>query len=171
MAAAETWLPIAARAGQSAMWEALRQSVVRTKNPSLRAHVLLALGSFETPKLLRASLDLVLDGELEPSDLRSLSRGWSNNQAVQAVVWDWLVANHERLTQVLGEILGARLSHHGFGLLRFSARTAGCVLLPGGENAGLPERSDTWNSRCSPSNAVPARVNDSPTVWVVRYER
>jgi aminopeptidase N len=103
LGAAEVWLSIAARGGDRSLWERLRGAIDTASNPRLRAHLVVALGSFEDPALLRSSLDLVLTGGLSASDYPALSRGQSARRSVQQTVWAWVKNNHRKLIGIMGE--------------------------------------------------------------------
>ncbi len=94
-------LPLAAVVGDKALHEKMI-SLLPTATPSVREALIVALGHFEEPELLRHSYDLLLDGVIRPTELWSLRRGAFSSPKRYQHYFSWLQANLERVIAVVG---------------------------------------------------------------------
>ncbi|MCA9543483.1 MAG: M1 family metallopeptidase, partial [Myxococcales bacterium] len=94
-------LPVAARTGDVARWEALVGALGKEPDPVTRAALVTALGAFEDPVLLGRSLGLILDGTLMPDEYRAVTRAIAK-PAARAAAWRWLELHYAALEERLG---------------------------------------------------------------------
>ena len=106
-------LPMAAWAGDEALWTRLRGAVVAAKDPVTRVALIGALGAFEAPALRLRSLGLVLDGTLRAQDLRQLMRG--GGRPTRDATWIWMTENYDAIVKVLGKSAAPKLPWTGAG--------------------------------------------------------
>ena len=107
---------VAARTGDAGLWRALVSLVSLDLDPWQRVVVVGALGSFEDPKLVASSLDLVLDGTLRSQDYVSLVR--AVRPSARGAAWSWLVRRYDELVEVLGEKSAPGLPSMGSGFCK-----------------------------------------------------
>ena len=107
-------LPIAARDGDSALYEGLLRVAEEPPSPVVRGHVVRSLGRFPDPALLRRSLGLVLDGPLRAQDYRSVAG--SVTPEMRPIAWEWVAENYDRLADRLGPMTAGRLPQAASGL-------------------------------------------------------
>ena len=111
-----TFLPIAARNGDAAVWMQLVALVPQASSPAVRNILVRSLASFEDPSLLRRSLDAVLDGTLRTQDYRTLVG--SVRRVVRPTAWQWLTEHYDQLVQKLGTKTALGLSRMASRLCR-----------------------------------------------------
>ncbi|MBU0554026.1 ERAP1-like C-terminal domain-containing protein [Myxococcota bacterium] len=92
---ADALWPIAAWRGDAALWRRIRAQL-EAAPPLRRAHLLRALSSFQDPDLVRQTLDLLLDGALQPHELRTIIRGVEAPQA-RAAARAWVLGRQGSL--------------------------------------------------------------------------
>ena len=116
------FLPLAAQRGDGALWARLAGQVFKAPRPTVRNVLVRALGSFDDPRLIQRSLDLVRDRKLRSQDFRSLVRALS--PAARPVAWVWLTQHYTQLVSQLGSARAARLPAVASGLCSWPAHTA-----------------------------------------------
>jgi len=101
------FVPMASWDAGAAHWERLLAALRSTDSPTLRRTLLVALGSFEDPALVRRSLDLGLDGTLGTSDWRTVLS--SIRREARPEAWAFIQEHHDALVGRLGPVAAAHL--------------------------------------------------------------
>ncbi|MGK0360340.1 MAG: alanyl aminopeptidase [Bradymonadia bacterium] len=115
-------LPVAASAGDAALWTALKGAFDRADDPATRAAIVQALASFDDPALYTQTLNLLLDGTLAAQDFRPVLRG--ANRATRAAAWRWVTTRYDALIERIGPALAPRLPFVAAGMCTADERKA-----------------------------------------------
>lgn len=98
----ELLLPVAARRGTAALHAGLVRRL-DSATPGERVAIIVALGYFEDPTLLRASYDLWLLGKVLPTERHFLLQGASESEPLYREFWSWYRPNEAELMRRSGE--------------------------------------------------------------------
>ncbi|HKQ59193.1 MAG TPA: M1 family metallopeptidase [Candidatus Eisenbacteria bacterium] len=85
-----TALELAARDGDTALFDTYRMRFETTKVPSDRARFLAALGHFRSGDLVERALDYALVGPLKPHEILTIAYNVRENEELKERVWRWL---------------------------------------------------------------------------------
>ncbi len=88
-------LNLAARDGDTPLYEAYRLRLESTRIPSERARFLAALGHFRNGALLERALDYALTGPLRPQEIFTIPYNVSENDEMKERVWRWFRAGYK----------------------------------------------------------------------------
>ena len=92
-------LNLAARDGDTPLFEAYRLRLETTKIPSERARFLTALGHFRNGELLERALDYALTGPLRPQEILAIPSNVAENDELKDRVWRWFRAGYRNIAQ------------------------------------------------------------------------
>ena len=106
-------LPLAARDGDRALWDALVGIAAAPPSPAVRNTVVRSLGAFEGDLLVQ-SLDLVLGGGLRAQDYRTVAGGVRTSQ--RPVALQWMEEHYAELVATLGPMTATRVPRMASGL-------------------------------------------------------
>lgn len=98
-AVAGTALQIAARDGDEALFETLRERFETADNPTDRQRFLRALGAFETPELRRRALEYALEGPVRPNEIFTIPFGQRVTEEDRDRVFRWTVGHFDDLAE------------------------------------------------------------------------
>lgn len=98
-ALADVYLLIAARHGDVAMVQRVKESLVNASDPQRRTTLLTTLGMFSQPEAHQAALDLMLDEAVTASDLRILLRENSYEEERRKRLFTWIQKNYTPLSE------------------------------------------------------------------------
>lgn len=107
-------LPVAARKGDAALWNGLVRALHASPSPAVRGVIVSSLGSFEDARLLRRSLDLLVDGGLRAQDSRSVLLSVPAGR--HRVAWTWLEERYPEIVARLGPMTATGLPRVAEGL-------------------------------------------------------
>ena len=88
-------LKLAARDGDSLLFEDYRLRLESTKIPSERARFLVALGHFRNRALQERALDYALTGPLRPQEILTIPNNVAENDDLKERVWRWFTSGHD----------------------------------------------------------------------------
>lgn len=95
-------LVIAARHGDVAMWERLRDAVVKERDVKRRRDLITAMGSFQQPELARRNVELLLSGKVDPREaMMGLFRGRRGGNEDRQVLFQAVKDNYDALATKL----------------------------------------------------------------------
>jgi puromycin-sensitive aminopeptidase len=94
---------MAARAGDAARFEAFRALFARETDPAFRRRYLLALASFEEPRLVERGVDLAFTDEVPLQDAASFLGALLASRAAREPAWSRVRADWKRLRARLGQ--------------------------------------------------------------------
>ena len=100
---------VAARNGDAARFDAFVALLKKSQSPQLRSGLLLALGSFSDPVLLRRALDLMLDPEMKKQDGFYLLRAAGKLPASRPIILAWLGDHAEDIKAKLPTFMRAAI--------------------------------------------------------------
>jgi len=83
-------LSIAARSGDSALYEQLQKRAQSATSPEASLRYLLVLGDFRTPALVERSLEYAISPQVRSQDAPFLLNRVLGNHATQDQAWDWI---------------------------------------------------------------------------------
>ena len=92
-------LPLAAKRGDTALFDRLRAVVDKPPTPEARVLAVGALSAFDDPALIERTLGLVLDGTIKMQDFRYLSPLFAQRRAGRDVVYAWVQRNFDELAR------------------------------------------------------------------------
>ncbi len=94
-------LPIAARYGDATTYATLAAQLDAAP-PGVREVVIESLSSFAQPELLRKTYDLLLTGEIRPTERWAVLRPAASSDSRYAVYFDWYLSHETQLLALLG---------------------------------------------------------------------
>jgi alanyl aminopeptidase len=113
---AQSALQIAARDGDDALWERLREKFETAQNPAERRLYLQGLGAFERPALRDRTLAYVLSGPLKPQETLTLPAAIaSSDESGTAVAYEWMTKNYDSVLRRLPPMLAIFMPYLGGG--------------------------------------------------------
>jgi cytosol alanyl aminopeptidase len=90
-------LPLAARKGDSRLFERLLAVLRNPATPEIRLLALSGLSGFEDPILVRRTLDLTLDGTIRAQDLRYVFPPLAQRRATRETTFTWIETHFDEL--------------------------------------------------------------------------
>ncbi|MEZ4473714.1 MAG: M1 family aminopeptidase [bacterium] len=127
-------LPVAAWAGDAALWDRLKAAYAVAPDPTLQSAVLRALASFEDPALFTRTLDLVLDGTLRAQDFSTVARG-AGRPTTRRAGFAWLEAKYADVVRVVGPAVAPRLPYMAGGFCSAEQRDRVAAFFGAAEHA------------------------------------
>ena len=88
-------LKLAARDGDSLLFEDYRLRLESTQIPSERARFLVALGHFRNSALQERALDYAVTGPLRPQEILTIPYNVAETDELKLRVWRWFTSNHQ----------------------------------------------------------------------------
>lgn len=113
----DAYLQIALREAGAEMVDEVKTAMLKASDPQRRTELLTALGLFGQPQAQQKAMDLMLDGAVTPSDLRTLLGANAIEEVRRQRLQGWIFANFAALRQkiptpflasVVGSLSGAR---------------------------------------------------------------
>jgi len=98
---AGTALGLAARKGDSALWERYREGFEKATTPSDRNRFLGSLGDFEDPKLQIRALDYTLSGPLRPTEIFNIPGSVANSPGGDERTYAWFLDHYDAIADKL----------------------------------------------------------------------
>jgi alanyl aminopeptidase len=109
-------LQIAARDGDEALWETIRQKFETTTNPAERRLYLQALGAFQSPAMREKSLAYALSGPLKPQETLTIPREIADvSEEGTDIAYDWMTRNYITVRDRLPPMLAVFMPYLGGG--------------------------------------------------------
>lgn len=96
---AEMIVRIAASRGDKKLFDRLVAAAKAEKDGRRQQTLMLALAGFTDPALVKASLELLLDGSFDPR--ASLALLWAQRHTSRALVWDFLKARFDKVSELI----------------------------------------------------------------------
>lgn len=90
-------LEIAARTGDSAMFEQVRAKFEAATVPADRTAFLATLGNFRSPALVERALAYTLTGPLRPPETFSIPEAVGSDPELGGPLWEWMKSNYDAL--------------------------------------------------------------------------
>jgi aminopeptidase N len=90
-------LPLAARKGNTGLFDRLLAVLQNPATPEIRLLALAGLCGFEEPALVRRTLDLTLDGTIRAQDLRYVFGPLTQRRATRETTFAWIEAHFDEL--------------------------------------------------------------------------
>jgi cytosol alanyl aminopeptidase len=109
-------LPLAAKRGDSDLWQQMFAVFKAPATPEIRLLALAGLTGFEDRALVERTLALLLDGTIKPHDIRYVFPGIGLQRATRDVAQAWLQAHFDQMTAKLPSSGIGRLIRAGAGL-------------------------------------------------------
>ncbi|PWK88538.1 M1 family metallopeptidase [Fulvimonas soli] len=89
--------------------DALIAELPKTSDPALRNAILAGLSEADDPALAEQVRNFALDKQVKVGEMAALLRGGRDTQAQRDAVWNWSVANYDRILARTGSFAGGRL--------------------------------------------------------------
>ena len=99
---ADAVVSLAARTGDTAMFDDYVRRLEATDVPAIRRRFLGALGAFEAPEIEARALDYMLSDQVRPTEMSLIMMGGGRRSEAQGErMFRWMTANYERLAKRL----------------------------------------------------------------------
>jgi alanyl aminopeptidase len=92
-------LPIAARRGDAALWEAFRRRFESAQSPLERESFLEALGAFHDPAIARKALAYSLEGPLRPSEIFDIPQAFPRDAEIEEIAYRWMKESYDGIAK------------------------------------------------------------------------
>ncbi len=102
-------LGVVAEHGDKALFDGWLAAAKAEKDREQRQRLLRALSRFRNPSIVKASLAVVLSDAFDARESSRLMWGATQAPETQTMVWDWMLANFDALTQRMPRDSGAHL--------------------------------------------------------------
>jgi alanyl aminopeptidase len=89
--------------------DALIAEIPKTSDPAKRNAMLSALAEIKDPALANKARDFALGKDVKVGEMAMVLRGGRDSEASRAQMWQWFLANYDKIVQRTGSFAGGRL--------------------------------------------------------------